>query len=83
MLGAALVFTTIMLVVSEIIGGHLWGAVFYGLVVGGGTVQWWQRRDVDTFVWTFLVLAVGIAAMRWDANVAATPAHATQCPVDQ
>jgi hypothetical protein len=68
---AALVFTTIMMVVSEIIGGHVLGAVFYGLVVGGGTVQWWQRRDVDTFVWTFLVLAVGIAAMRWEANVAA------------
>jgi hypothetical protein len=46
------------------------GAVFYGLVVGGGTVQWWQRRDIDTFGWTFLVLAVGIASMRWDANVA-------------
>ena len=68
---AALVFITITMVVSEIIGGHVWGAVFYGLVVGGGTVQWWQQRDVDTFVWTFLVLAVGIAAMRWDANIAA------------
>ena len=69
-LGVALVLITIAMVVSEIIGGHPIGAVFYGLVVGGGTVQWWQRRDVDDLAWTFLALAVGIAAMRWDANVA-------------
>ena len=70
-LGVALVAVTIAMIVSELIGGHPIGAVFYGLVVGGGTVQWWQRRDIDDLAWTFFTLALGIAAMRWDANVAA------------
>jgi hypothetical protein len=74
-LGVGLVLTTLAMLVSELIGGHPMGAVFYGIVMVGGTYQWWRRCDVDDLAWTFLTLALGIAAMRWDANMAAWLGH--------
>jgi hypothetical protein len=69
-MAAFLVLTTIALVTGEILNGHVVSAVYFGFIVGGGTLAWWRlRRElgrvIDQLGWPFLMLAFWVAVPRW------------------
>jgi hypothetical protein len=70
-LAAGLVLITIGIVAGNILDGRLIGAVYFGLIVGGGTLEWWRlRRDlgreIDRLAWPFVMLAFGVSIPYWE-----------------
>jgi hypothetical protein len=69
-LATSLVLITIGIVTGKLLDGRLVGAVYFGLILVGGTLAWWRlRRDlgrvVDELGWAFVMLAFGVSVPYW------------------